>query len=63
MLTERYKGYVGHFEFDLEEKLYFGSCLKADAIITFYGRTPEEAESAFKDSVDDYLEWRKSTCE
>ena len=31
-------------------------------MVTFQGRSVEEAESAFHDSVDDYLEWCAARC-
>lgn len=55
MLT--YKGYKGHFEVDTEAKIIFGRVLDIRDVVTFKGKTVEEAEQAFKDSVDDYLEF------
>jgi predicted HicB family RNase H-like nuclease len=52
-----YKGYKGHFEVDVEAKIIFGRVLDIRDVITFKGKTIEEAEQAFKDSVDDYLEF------
>ncbi len=53
----KYKGYVGHVTYDDEGKLFHGEVLGIRAVITFQGTTVEEIESAFKESVNDYLEW------
>lgn len=50
-----YKGYTGHVEFDDEARLFHGEVLDTRDVITFQGRSVDEIESAFRDSVDDYL--------
>lgn len=55
----KYKGYVGEVTFDDGAKIYHGEVLGLRTIITFQGDTTKEAEQAFKDSVDDYLQWCK----
>lgn len=55
MLT--HKGYKGHFEVDAEAGIIFGRVLGIRDVVTFKGKTVEEAIQAFKDSVDDYLEF------
>lgn len=55
MLT--YKGYRGDFEVDAEARIIFGRVLDIRDVVTFKGETVEEAVQAFKDSVDDYLEF------
>lgn len=50
-----YKGYVGQVTYDDEAKIFHGTVIGLKDIITFEGRTPEEIEQAFKDSVEDYL--------
>jgi predicted HicB family RNase H-like nuclease len=53
----KYKGYIGgRIEYDDELKLFHGRVIGLKSVITFQGRTPEEIEQAFKDSVEDYLE-------
>jgi predicted HicB family RNase H-like nuclease len=52
-----YKGYVGHVEFDDEAGLFHGEVLDLRDVITFQGRSVDELEQAFRDSVDDYLEF------
>ena len=55
MLT--YKGYTGHLEIDEDAEILFGRILDIRDVVTFKGRTVEEARQAFEDSVDDYLEF------
>ena len=51
----KYKGYTGHVEFDDEAGLFHGEVLDLKDVITFQGRSVEELERAFQESVDDYL--------
>ena len=53
----RYKGYTGHVEFDDEAGIFHGEILDTRDVITFQGRTVEEIEVAFRDSIEDYLEF------
>ncbi len=55
----KYKGYIGHVEYDDEAKIFHGEVVGLSDIITFQGKSVEELEQAFKDSVDDYLIWCK----
>lgn len=52
-----YKGHTGNVEYSEADAVYHGRVAGIDAVITFEGDTPEEAEEAFRDSVDDYLAW------
>jgi predicted HicB family RNase H-like nuclease len=52
-----YKGYTGTAEYDNEAKLFYGEVIGLNDVITFQGTTVQEAEKAFHESVDDYLEW------
>lgn len=54
-----YKGYSGHVEYDCETRLLHGEVLDLRDVITFQGETGEEIEKAFRDSIDDYLEFCK----
>ena len=54
-----YKGYLGHVTYDSEVKLFHGEVLGLKDVITFQGTSARELEKAFKDSVDDYLDWCK----
>jgi len=53
----QHKGYTGHVEFDAEASLFHGEVLDTRDIITFQGRSVEELEDAFHESVEDYLEF------
>lgn len=55
----KYKGYIGHVEYDDEAKIFHGEVVGLRDIITFQGTSVEEIEAAFKDSVNDYLSWCK----
>ncbi len=51
----KYKGYIGHVEYDEKAKIFHGEVVGLRDIITFQGKTVEELEQAFNDSVNDYL--------
>lgn len=55
----KYKDYIGHVEYDDEARIFHGEVVGLRDIITFQGKSVEELEKAFKDSVDDYLNWCK----
>lgn len=55
----KYKGYIGHVEYDDEAKIFHGEVMGLRDIITFQGKSVAELEQAFRDSVDDYLNWCK----
>ncbi len=50
-----YKGYRGRVAFDDEAGLFHGEVLDLKDVITFQGKSVEELEHAFRDSIDDYL--------
>ena len=52
-----YKGYSGHVEYDGEAGLFHGEVLDTRDVVTFQGRSVDEIEEAFRESVDDYLEF------
>ncbi len=47
--------HTGHVEFDDEAGLFHGEVLDMRDAVTFQGRSVEEIETAFRESVDDYL--------
>jgi predicted HicB family RNase H-like nuclease len=55
----KYRGYTGHVEYDDEAKIFHGEVLGIKDVVTFQGVTVDEIEQAFKDSVDDYLNFCK----
>lgn len=53
-----YKGYLGDPRYDDEHHVFGGQVLNiARDGIHFEGRTVEEVEQGFRDSIDDYLDW------
>ena len=52
----KYKNYVGVVEYDAEGKIFTGEVVGLRDMVTFQGRTPEELEDTFRQSVDFYLE-------
>jgi predicted HicB family RNase H-like nuclease len=52
-----YKGYTGNVEFDAEAGLFHGEVLDTRDVITFQGTSVEDLQQAFRDSVDDYLDF------
>ncbi|MCR9132946.1 MAG: type II toxin-antitoxin system HicB family antitoxin [bacterium] len=53
----KYKGYHGKVELDEDAGILHGEVLDLNDVITFQGRTVEEIQQAFQESVDDYLEF------
>lgn len=53
----KYKGFLGHVEYDDDAKIFHGEIVGLKDVITFQGKTVEELEKAFRDSVEDYLAW------
>ena len=53
----KYKGYTGRAEFDDEAGIFHGEVLDLRDVVTFQGKSVDELEQAFRDSVDDYLEF------
>lgn len=52
----QYKGYSGAVDLEAEAGVFHGEVLDLRDVVTFEGRSVEEVEQAFRDSVDDYLE-------
>jgi len=53
----KYKGYQGRVEFDDEAGIFHGEVMGLRDVVTFQGRTVNELKKAFRDSIDDYLEF------
>ncbi len=53
----KYKGFLGCVEYDDEAKIFHGEIVGLKDVITFQGKSVEELEKAFRDSVEDYLTW------
>ena len=54
-----YKGYHGRAEYHDGDTFYNGELVGIRDTITFVGKTPQELQKAFKESVDDYINWRQ----
>lgn len=54
-----YKGYLGQVELDEDVGLLHGQVINTRDVITFQGRSVDEVRSAFRASIEDYLEFCK----
>ena len=52
-----YKGYVGRVEYDDEAGVFHGEVINMRDVITFQSSTVKGLRKAFRDSVDDYLDF------
>lgn len=52
-----YKGYVGDVEYDDDAKLFDGEVVNTRDVITFQGRSIDELERSFQESIDEYITW------
>jgi predicted HicB family RNase H-like nuclease len=52
-----YKGYMGKAEIDDEVGILHGEIINIRDVITFEGTTVDEIQKAFRESVDDYLDF------
>ncbi len=52
----KYKKYVASVELDAEAGLLHGEIINLSDVVTFKGRSIDELQQAFKESVEDYLE-------
>ncbi len=59
----KYKNYTASVEFDDEANVFHGEVLNVRDVITFEGTSVKELQKAFKDSVDDYLDFCKKRSE
>jgi predicted HicB family RNase H-like nuclease len=55
----KYKGYQGQVTDDEDAKLFHGEVVGLKDVVTFQGTSVDELEQAFKDSVDEYLDFCK----
>lgn len=53
----QYKGYSGRVEYDDDAEIFHGEVIGLRDVITFQGTTVEEIKQAFKESVDDYIDF------
>ena len=52
-----YKGYIGKVEIDDEAGILHGEVINIRDVITFEGTCVDEIHKAFRESIDDYLEF------
>ena len=52
-----YKGYIAEPVYDAEDKTFSGVVLNTNTVLHFEGKTPKSLEKAFRDTIDDYLNW------
>ncbi len=52
-----YKGYLATVEFDEQADLFHGEVINIRDVVTFQGRSVRELRRAFRESVEDYLEF------
>ena len=52
-----YKGYIGKVEIDDEAGILHGEIINIRDVITFEGVSVDEIHKAFRESVDDYLDF------
>ncbi|OPH35959.1 type II toxin-antitoxin system HicB family antitoxin [Moraxella lacunata] len=50
-----YKGYVGEFELDNDDEMFYGKLIGINQLVTFEADNAHDLKQAFYDSVDDYL--------
>ena len=53
----KYKDFTGHVEFDADAGIFHGEVLDTRDVITFHSTSVAELEQAFRESIDDYLEF------
>ena len=56
----QYKGYTGKLELDAEAGLLHGEVVGIRDVVTFQGKSVQEVERAFRESVEDYLAFCRS---
>ena len=58
----KYKGYVGHIEFDSDAEIFHGEVLGIRDVITFQGKSVDEIKKALIDSIEDYFDMCAKHC-
>jgi len=53
----QYKGDSGKVKYDDEAEIFHGEVIGLRDVITFQGKTVDEIKQAFRDSVDEYLDF------
>ena len=55
MNAMKYKGYAARVEYDADDRILVGHLTGIQDIVGFHGSSVEELETAFQESVDNYL--------
>ena len=53
----KYKGYSGQINYDDESRIFHGEVIDTRDVITFQGKSVDEIEIAFRESIDDYIDF------
>ena len=56
-----YKGYFGHAEYDAEARIFHGDVIGTRDVITFEGKTIDDLNKEFCESIEDYLDMCKDS--
>jgi len=59
MSMMRHKDYLAAVELDPDAGLFHGEVVNMRAVLTFQGRSIDELQSAFADTIADYEDWCK----
>lgn len=54
-----YKGYIAEFTFDEKLELFQGKVSNIRDVVTFQAKSIENLRYAFKDDINEYIEWSK----
>lgn len=52
-----YKGYYAKVEYDDHDEVFYGRLLDIEDVISFEGQSVKDLKQAFREAVDDYLDW------
>lgn len=58
--TLKYKGYEGSVDFDFSDNLLSGKVLGIRAGLVYEAQTLQELQTAFRQTIDDYLQYCKN---
>ena len=56
----KYKEYSAVIDYDEEQRMFHGRVIGIKDVVNFYGHTRKELEKEFKNSINDYLEFKSS---
>ncbi len=55
----KYKNYLAQIKVDEEADVFHGEVINIKDVLTFQGKTANELKKAFKNSIEDYLDFCK----